>query len=78
MQTEQRCVTEDLPLEINLTFMKAVEIAQGAEAAEKSSKQLQADDIASVGHIPLTAPNCGKVKSRNSRSCYHCVNCSVP
>ena len=46
--------------EKDLTFNKAVEIAQGAEAAERNSKRLQAVDVASVGHIASTVRNGGK------------------
>ena len=45
--------------EKNLTFTKAVEIAQCAEAAERSSKRLPADDVASVGVIASTVPSNG-------------------
>ena len=58
--------------EKNLTFTKAVEIVQGAEAAEKSSKRLQTGDVSSIGHIASTIPNRGKAKSGNRKPCYRC------
>ena len=42
---------KNLLSEKNLTLIKAVEIAQAAEAAEKVSKRLHADDVVLVGRI---------------------------
>ena len=61
--------------EKNLTFTKAVEIAQGSEAAERGSKRLHADDVAPVGRIASTVPNHGKTGAGSGKACYRCGDC---
>ena len=57
--------------EAKLTFGKAVELAQGAEAAEKNARKLKAGDADAVCKIGTSATH--KTTDRSSeRACYRC------
>ena len=62
---------KQLLAQTNLTLDKALQIAQGMEAAEKSTKTLQGDDTSSSNTINSTGSNHDQ-PNKPIRSCYRC------
>ena len=65
-------IKQRLLTETNLTFAKAVEVAQGVESAEQNVKKLRSCDVEQVQRVGSSSTVSRKVPKQQRKACYRC------